>query len=59
MGGCCVEKLEKGKKKAVKHAFAQCLGEESPLLPSQDPNQFLRKNSGRPMSCACLGDEDR
>lgn len=51
--------LEKGKRKAVKHAFAQCLGEESPLLPSQDPNQFLRKNSGRPVSCACLGDEDR
>ena len=39
--------LEKGKRKAVRHALAQCLGEESPLLPSQDPDRFLRKNSGR------------
>lgn len=37
--------LEKGKRKTVKHAFTHCLGEKSPLLSSQDPNQFLRKNS--------------
>lgn len=49
-----VFQLEKGKRKTVKHASTQCLGEKSPLLSSQDSNQFLRKNSDWLTCVVCL-----